>query len=53
MTLELQPWGSHEGGIYGEMDRLESHDCREPVGRDTPLDGKELAGPVLLGALPK
>ena len=34
------------------MDRLELHDRRDPVGRDTPPDGEELAKPVLLCALP-
>ena len=34
------------------MDRLDLHDRREPAGRDSPLDGKDLAGPVLVGALP-
>ena len=28
VTLELQPRGSQEGGIHGEMNRLELHDCR-------------------------
>ena len=34
------------------MDRFELHNCREPVFRDFPLDVKELAVPVFLGALP-
>ena len=50
LTLELQLRGTHEGGIHGEMDRLDFHNCREPVGWDLPPDGKELAGPVLVGA---
>ena len=52
VTLKLQPRGSHEGGIRGEMDLLESHDCGDPVGQDLPLDGGEIAGPVLVGSLP-
>ena len=52
MNIELQPRGSHEGGISGEIDFLESHNRVEPIGRDLPPDGKELTGTVLAGALP-
>ena len=52
VTLEFQSRGSHEGGIRGEMYRLEPHDHGEPVSRNLSADGKELSRPVLVGALP-
>ena len=52
VTLKLQLRGSHEGGIRGEMDRLELHYQGEPVGQVLFLDGKELTGTVSVGALP-
>ena len=52
VTFELQPRGSHEGGICGEMDWLKSHNRREPVCWYLPLDGKDISGPVLVGAPP-
>ena len=52
VTLKLQLQISHEGGIHGEMDSLESHDRGGPNGRDIPPDGEELAGPVLVGGPP-
>ena len=52
VALEFQSRGSHEGGIRGEMYRLEPHDHGEPVSRNLSADGKELSRPVLVGALP-
>ena len=52
VTLKLQLWGSHEGGIRGEIDRLELHNRGEPADRDLSPDGEDLVGPVLVGALP-
>ena len=50
-NLKIQLQSYQGGGISGKMDCFEPHDRGEPIGRNLAADGKNHAGPVLVGAL--